>query len=294
MNKHISLSQALITAIALFIGCTKDQVPPPKVDNTPFAITVESGDNQTAIMGNSLNVPLQVSVKNKDGKALEGIEVQFTPGTNCGTVSPENTTTDSLGLAKAVWTLGNILNTTQTLTATVQLASGSPLSANFSSHALDSVWRRFIEDTSKTVYSSIDIDSVFTAGTFSSSITSFPDRTANERFGLEFPVFTASTLVGRFFHINDSISTLTQIPFKLNGLILSYDMNPVTVDQQAPDITHTFEGGTSWLLTFNSDSTILSGTIKLKAKDSYIAPSGNNEIRFRETDYTITFKRREQ
>ncbi len=294
MNKYISLSQVLITAIALLIGCTKDQPPPPKVDNTPFSISIESGDNQTAIMGKSLNVPLEVSVKNKDGKALNGIQVQFTPGANCGTVNPENVSTDTFGLAKTVWTLGNILNTAQTLTATVQLSSGSTLTVNFSSHAEDSLWRRFIEDTSMTTYSSIDIDSVFTAGTFSSSITSFPDRTANERFGLEFPVFTASTLVGRFFHINDSISTLTQIPFKLTDTILSYNMNPVIVDQPSPDITHTFEGVTSWQLSLNSDSTILAGVIKLNSKDSYIALTGDNEVRFRQTTYNITFKKREQ
>lgn len=245
-------------------------------------------------MGKALNVPLQVSVKNKEGRLLEGIQVKFTPGANCGSASPGNTTTDAFGLATTVWTLGNLLNTTQTLSAEVQLSTGSNLSVNFSSHAVDSMWRRFIEDTSVTIYSSIDIDSVFTAGTFSSSITSFPDRTTNERFGLEFPVFTASTLVGRFFHIDDSISTLTQIPFKMNGLVLSFEKNPVIVDQPSPDVTHTLETDTSWQLTLNSDSTVLAGSIKLTTKDIYIALSGDNEIRFRQTTYDITFKRRDQ
>lgn len=294
MNKRISLSQVLIVVIGLFIGCSKDQHLPPKVDNTPFTISVESGDNQTAIMGKALIVPLQVSVKNKEGRLLEGIQVKFTPGANCGSASPGNTITDAFGLATTIWTLGNLLNITQTLTAEVQLSASETLTATFSSHAVDSMWRRFIEDTSVTTYSSIDIDSVFTAGTFSSSITSFPDRTANERFGLEFPVFTASTLVGRFFHIDDSISTLTQIPFKMNGLVLSFEKNPVIVDQPSPDVTHTLESDTSWQLTFNSDSTVLAGSIKLTTKDSYIALSGDNEIRFRQTTYNITFKRRDQ
>jgi hypothetical protein len=295
INKRVFPILLGLVAIFAMNSCSKsvDQNPaPPKIDSFPSTITIASGDNQTAIIGKPLANPLEVTIKNKDGIGLKGVPVQFIPGPYCGQVSPTNALTDTSGKARTTWTLGNIADTVQTVKAIVKLSNGDSITVVFKSEATDTIWRRMIEDTTATASSFLQLDSMWSGGILIGSFSSNPPRPSGEQFGLEFPIFTVSTLVGKFYVTNDSTNTQEIIPFALTNLNLTYSKDAISEDQPDAITTHTHEQIANWQMSFNSDTTVLSGIYTTTVKDTYTRTTGDNEVQISQATYNLNFRRK--
>ena len=91
--------------------------------------SVDSGDNQTGVVGTALTNPLRVLVKTGTVPRV-GITVQWSAA--FGTIANATSVTDASGVATAAWTLGSSVGA-QTATATVQTTT--PVSVSFTATA---------------------------------------------------------------------------------------------------------------------------------------------------------------
>ncbi len=73
---------------------------------TAAGLSIESGDNQTAVAGTELPGDLVVRLVDAGGNGVPGAGVTWVVGAGGGSVSPQNTTTDEGGRAATRWTLG--------------------------------------------------------------------------------------------------------------------------------------------------------------------------------------------
>ena len=76
------------------------------VQQTAATVAFVSGNDQQALRNEPLPEPLVVQVEDRGGYGVEGLSVNFRPGSESGSASPETAVTDSTGLASTVWTLG--------------------------------------------------------------------------------------------------------------------------------------------------------------------------------------------
>jgi len=81
----------------------------------PYSIAKVSGDKQSGILSQPLSKPIVVIVKDQAGNPFKGAKVNFAAN-NGGSVSQEQVTTGTDGIASVTWTLGT---TDKTQTATV-------------------------------------------------------------------------------------------------------------------------------------------------------------------------------
>jgi trimeric autotransporter adhesin len=72
----------------------------------PSHLIVEAGDDQTAEVGSALPLPLTVRVVDEHGTPIPGVTVQWSTGSNGGTLAPVTAPTDAGGRASTTWTLG--------------------------------------------------------------------------------------------------------------------------------------------------------------------------------------------
>ena len=77
-----------------------------QVAQAPESLVRVSGDGQTGDLGAALAEPVVVRADDKGGSLVVGATVVFTPGVGHGTTDPAEAVTDSAGLARTVWTLG--------------------------------------------------------------------------------------------------------------------------------------------------------------------------------------------
>ena len=117
------LGGAVLGMVAALGGCGGDGGSGSDAVTVAFAPT--SGDAQTDTIGGTLDLPLKVLVT-KNGSPVAGKLVQWAVTGGGGSVTAASSTTDGAGTATMTWKLGNNLGG-QTATATVQGASGSPL-----------------------------------------------------------------------------------------------------------------------------------------------------------------------
>jgi hypothetical protein len=87
-------------------------------------IGLASGDDQSAAVGTGLDNPLVVSVADRFGNPVAGIEVHWKA--NGGSVDPESSTTGDDGRAQTSWVLGSSTGT-QTAEASNSVLEGSPV-----------------------------------------------------------------------------------------------------------------------------------------------------------------------
>ena len=121
------LRGALCFVIAVgAVACESPSGPPAQPPAA--AVSVVSGNGQVGLVGQTLTTPLTVKVASSTGVAVKGAGVVFSVSSGAATVSPGSTTTDSLGQAKTVATLGTSPGTV-VVTAAV---TGTSLSASFS------------------------------------------------------------------------------------------------------------------------------------------------------------------
>ncbi len=92
----------LLLSLFVISSCEEKETPEP--DPVATSINLVSGNSQAAEVQSMLTNPIEVMVKDQDGKAFKGAKVGFT--TTQGTVSSAILTTDAAGKAKATWTLG--------------------------------------------------------------------------------------------------------------------------------------------------------------------------------------------
>src|SRR3954451_16046094 len=95
---------AVVSLCPALAACGGDNLLLPK-DGEPAKISVETGDNQTAGVGQPLILPLSAKVTDPSGRAVQGAQVVFVPPPG-GTVDPRDTIrTGPDGLATASYTL---------------------------------------------------------------------------------------------------------------------------------------------------------------------------------------------
>jgi adhesin/invasin len=95
---------AVISFCPILAACGGDNLLLPK-DGEPAKISVETGDNQTAGVGQPLTVPLSAKVTDPSGRVVQGAQVVFVPPPG-GIVDPPDTIrTGPDGLATASYTL---------------------------------------------------------------------------------------------------------------------------------------------------------------------------------------------
>ncbi|MXW68028.1 MAG: leucine-rich repeat protein [Gemmatimonadales bacterium] len=91
-------------------------------DDAVASVEVHSGEDQWTLAALALPDPVTVRLADERGQPIWGATVRFEPDAVSGRADPDRVTTDSLGLASAVWTLGLELGT-QRLRATAGDAS---------------------------------------------------------------------------------------------------------------------------------------------------------------------------
>lgn len=85
----------------------------------PARLRLVDGDGQVHVVSTELPAPLRVLAEDASGRPLKGIVVAWSTAADAGIVLPYTTSTDSLGIATARWSLGKSSGT-YTATATVE------------------------------------------------------------------------------------------------------------------------------------------------------------------------------
>jgi adhesin/invasin len=91
----------------------------PPADNTPAALVLISGDNQSATVGTPLPDSLVVEVRNAEGTPLANMVIEWTVTAGGGTLGAATRTTNAAGRAANAYTVGSS-DGTNTVTAAVQ------------------------------------------------------------------------------------------------------------------------------------------------------------------------------
>jgi len=91
----------LLLALAL-AGACGDAAGPAATD----PLEVVGGDRQTAVVGSTLPLPLEVRATDGQGGGLAGVTIRFEVERGGGTVEPREVVTDEQGRATTRWTLG--------------------------------------------------------------------------------------------------------------------------------------------------------------------------------------------
>ena len=128
MKKNTAILIALTLVTLLWIGCEKEPEP------AGTALQFISGQNQSGFINLELSDSVIVRVFDQNGMPFTGYEIVFrVDSSSFGQLSSAGQTadsllltTDSLGFARALWTLGNTVGT-QTITIVATALSGSPL-----------------------------------------------------------------------------------------------------------------------------------------------------------------------
>jgi len=77
------------------------------ITGPPATLTIVSGNNQTAVAGTTLPLPLVVRVTDQNGNVVPGVTVNFAATGGGGTVSAASAITASNGQAQVSWALGS-------------------------------------------------------------------------------------------------------------------------------------------------------------------------------------------
>jgi len=94
-------------------------------DETVVAVQAWSGGDQWALAGHALPEPLVVRVLDEWGRGVPSATVRFEPEAGTGRAEPEVTATDSLGLARSVWTLASDLGKQRVVARAASAASAA-------------------------------------------------------------------------------------------------------------------------------------------------------------------------
>jgi len=97
---------------------------PVEVYPVPSSLTVLSGDGQRAPAGRRVSQPVTVQVVSRSGRPISGVPVRFLLEEGAGQAEPVADTSDTQGIARALWTLGGLPGR-QALTVTAEGVASS-------------------------------------------------------------------------------------------------------------------------------------------------------------------------
>ncbi|MGE5758782.1 MAG: hypothetical protein ACM37V_00320, partial [Gemmatimonadota bacterium] len=122
---RVSAAAVVLVSLVAIATCGRDTSGP--TIPVPAAIGSVAGDTQTATVGTSLPQPLVARVTAADGTPVSGVPVSWQVTAGGGSVSTSSVTTDSLGRASVLVTLGTRAGASaDTIQATVaRLARGA-------------------------------------------------------------------------------------------------------------------------------------------------------------------------
>lgn len=121
---------ALVTLLAAATSATACAVPEDATGPgpTPTAIRIQTGNQQTGVVGTALPTSLSVLVTDKDNKPVAGRRVDWDVAAGSGSVAPSSVTTDARGIASTTWTLGPTAGTAR-VSAQVNGVTPAPFTA---------------------------------------------------------------------------------------------------------------------------------------------------------------------
>ena len=126
---------AIVTLLAVSAAACSDSGPGTNPDTaTPAAISVASGNNQTADVGAELGAPLVVRVANASDGPIQGVTVDWSVLSGGGTLGSVSSTTNAQGQAQTTYTAGAAAGAHQ-VRATVRGSAG--LTTSFTVTAVD-------------------------------------------------------------------------------------------------------------------------------------------------------------
>jgi plastocyanin len=124
---------AIATGVAFGACAGEDNgTNPPAGDDTPAAMVVSSGDNQTGTAGAALANPLVVLVTDPDGDPVADVTVTWTILSGGGSLASSTSTTNAQGQAEITYTLGADGGT---YTVRAAVAGTTPLATTFTATA---------------------------------------------------------------------------------------------------------------------------------------------------------------
>ena len=98
---------APLQAAPVVVALTPDSAgPPPSAGPIPSQIRMLAGDGQGGTVGETLPVALEIRVEDADGEPVPDVPVFWEATVGGGRLSPGVIQTDSLGVARTLWTLG--------------------------------------------------------------------------------------------------------------------------------------------------------------------------------------------
>jgi len=106
MNRFALVLPATAVLIVGLVGCG-DDLTLPGPGSTGLSLDVLDGNNQSGTVGQELENPVVVVVKNTAGVPIPGRQVLFA-ATGAGSFEPSSATTDAQGKALSHWTLGTV------------------------------------------------------------------------------------------------------------------------------------------------------------------------------------------
>lgn len=104
----IHAPRALALILAGTLGCGSELVLPEPPGGENIVLSKAAGDNQDGVVGEQLPDHLVLEVKTGRGLAALEREVEFVFTDAAGVVTPSRAITNSLGEARATWTLGSV------------------------------------------------------------------------------------------------------------------------------------------------------------------------------------------
>jgi len=96
------------SGVSLGVSACRKEASPTDPSIAPTAIRLNVGNAQTGVVGTALGVPLSVVVTDAAGKLVSGARVDWDASAGSGSISPSVSTSNSAGVATAIWTLGTV------------------------------------------------------------------------------------------------------------------------------------------------------------------------------------------
>ena len=121
MRHTISRSLHVASAIAvglLLVGGCRDGGTEPDPDTQVASLVRVSGNQQNGFVAQELPNALEVRAQDGNGRPVEGATVNWSVAAGGGTIT-SSSTTDALGRAIAVWTMGTVVDSPPTALAVV-------------------------------------------------------------------------------------------------------------------------------------------------------------------------------
>lgn len=142
---HSKIRASLVTAGSILAACGGNEP-----NHSPAAIVVASGNNQTGWAGQPLAAPLVVRVNDKGGDPVADVTVTFAVTAGGGSVQVATAISNAQGRASTAWTMGTTVGSLNSVTATADGLTNSPLGFNATVEAAPAVTATIVQGDNQT------------------------------------------------------------------------------------------------------------------------------------------------